>query len=91
MLDQLIMDNKNQAELPAPEGFPVFQWVFRKHSVIPSQAVTQSVNDLITSDPTATIFLVRETLAFERFYIAIMNRHSKHLCLVSIDVDRLSN
>ena len=32
----------------------------------------------------ATVFLVRETLAFKKFYIAIINSHSNSLCLVCI-------
>ena len=53
------------------------------------QIIDVAINDLIASDPTATVFLARETLACEKFYIAIMNSYSKCLCLVSIYVDRL--
>ena len=53
------------------------------------QIIDVAINDLIASDPNATVFLARETLACEKFYIAIMNSHSKCLCLVSIYVDRL--
>ena len=48
-----------------------------------------AINNLITSGPTATIFLNRESLAFKKFYIITKNRCSNSLCLISINIDRL--
>lgn len=46
-----------------------------------------AINNLITSGPTATVYLNRESLAFKRFYIATINRCSNPLCLISINID----
>ena len=53
------------------------------------EIVDVAISDLIAGDPTTPVFLIRETLAFKKFYIAIINSHGKSLCLVSINVDRL--
>ena len=53
------------------------------------QIVDVAINGLIASNRAATVFHDRETLAFEKCYIATMNKDGKSLCLVSINVDRL--
>ena len=53
------------------------------------EIIDVAINDTITSDRAATVFLFCGTLAFYKFYIAIMNIHIKHLCLIDINIDRL--
>ena len=46
-----------------------------------------AANDLSASNPTTTVFLVREALTFEEFYIVIINSHHNSSCLIDIHID----
>ena len=53
------------------------------------EIIDVAINDLTSGYPTTTVVFIREALAFEAFYVAISNSHSKSLCLVDINGERV--
>ena len=49
------------------------------------EIIDVAINDLAACYTTATVFLIGKALGFEAFYVAIINSHSKFLCLVDIN------
>ena len=53
------------------------------------EIIDVAINDLAVSNPKTTVVFISETLAFEAFYVAIINSYSKSLCLVDINGERV--
>ena len=48
-----------------------------------------AINNLPACYPSSAIFLIVQALVFKELNVVVVNGHSKSLCLVKINVDRL--